>query len=172
VIVPGSTKPTFEISFAIRRTSARCSGVGDTRPPWQVGIHHVSHSTQYIYGVLNGHAEALAVVASWRPTAFGEVAAEFARSAVALCAPVSVVRARTLLWSCASLCHFSTSVGLEAVPQVLFHPSVVERFVLVGLPGVTESRRRCLRAPRRACAVRAVAGCTSSHACTACVLTI
>lgn len=82
-------------------------------------------------------------IATWRPRSFGDEAAGFARSAVSGCRPVSVARARTLLWSCGSLARFGGSVGLEVSPEVLFHPSVIERFVLVAVR--SPSRRRDLR---------------------------
>jgi integrase len=49
------------------------------------------------------------------------------------------------LWSCASLARFSISVGLEAVPEVLFRSSVIERFVIVGMAAASPSRRRDIR---------------------------
>ena len=70
---------------------------------------------------------------------------DFARAAVSCCGPLSASRARSLLWSCASLARFSIPVGLEAVPEVLFRASVIERFVIVGLAAASASRRRDIR---------------------------
>ncbi|MHB1989148.1 MAG: hypothetical protein ACYCSF_14440 [Acidimicrobiales bacterium] len=69
----------------------------------------------------DARAEAAAVITAWRPRSFPNSAAEFARSAVAACEPVTVARARTLLWSCGSLGRFGLSVGLETSDEVLCH---------------------------------------------------
>lgn len=97
-----------------------------------------------------------AAVAAWRSRAFPEPAADFAREVVARAAPVSVLRARSLLWACASLARFGLSVGLEARPEVLLHASVIERFVVVGLAGAPEGRRRTVRTDLRFVARRVV----------------
>ena len=84
-------------------------------------------------------------IGAWRPTAYPIEAVDFARSAVSCCGPLSVSRARSLLWSCASLTRFSIPVGLDAVPEVLFRSSVIERFVIVGMATASPSRRRDIR---------------------------
>ena len=96
-----------------------------------------------------------ATIAGYRPRGVSEEAAAFVRRAVAACQPTSVVRARALLWSCARLAAFGESVGLECRPEVLLHPSTVERFVAVGLPGAPTSRRRSVRTNLRFVARRA-----------------
>jgi integrase len=78
----------------------------------------------------------------------------FARSVVAAVDPPSVGRAKALLWSCARLAAFGISVGLEPEPAVLLHPSVIERFVLVGVPDVSGAARRTLRTNLRHVAAR------------------
>ena len=85
------------------------------------------------------------MIEAWRPTAYPIEAVDFARSAVSCCGPLSACRARSLLWSCASLARFSIPVGLEAVPEVLFRSSVIERFVIVGMAAASPSRRRDIR---------------------------
>lgn len=100
--------------------------------------------------------DAAGVIEAWRPTAYPPGAVEFARSAVGSCGQLSAGRARTLLWSCASLARFSISVGLEPVPEVLFGSSVIERFVIVGLAAATPSRRRDIRTNLRFVARRVV----------------
>jgi len=85
------------------------------------------------------------VIGAWRPTAYPIEAVDFARSTVSCCGPLSACRARSLLWSCASLARFSIPVGLEAVPEVLFRSSVIERFVIVGMATASPSRRRDIR---------------------------
>ena len=84
-------------------------------------------------------------IRAWRPTAYPTEAVDFARSSVSCCGPLSASRARSLLWSCASLARFSIPVGLEVVPEVLFRSSVIERFVIVGMAAASPSRRRDIR---------------------------
>lgn len=87
----------------------------------------------------------MAVITHYRPTSVGEAAGSFARSSVARVAPVSPTRAKALLWACAKLGAFATSVGLELSPEVLLHPSVIERFILVGTLGLSPAGKRTLR---------------------------
>lgn len=89
--------------------------------------------------------EVSAVVEAYRPRLFCPEAAAFAQEVVRAGKPVSAVRARTLLWSAAALAEFGLSVGLEAVPQVLLHPSAIERFITVGLSKAPAARRRSVR---------------------------
>lgn len=96
------------------------------------------------------------MIAAWRPRVFPEPAAGFAREVVTRVGPVSVMRARSLLWATAALARFGLSVGLEPVPAVLLHPSVIERFVVVGLAQAPEARRRTVRTNLRFVARRVV----------------
>jgi hypothetical protein len=96
------------------------------------------------------------MIAAWQPRAFPEVAADFAREVVGRVAPVSVLRARSLLWACAALARFGLAVGLEPRPEVLLHPSVIERFVVVGLGSAPPTRRRTVRTNLRFVARRVV----------------
>jgi integrase len=83
-----------------------------------------------------------------------ERAAVFARSTVAVVGPSSPARAKALLWACARLATFGIGVGLEPEPPVLLHPSVIERFVLVGAGDVSGAARRTLRTNLRHVAAR------------------
>jgi hypothetical protein len=83
-------------------------------------------------------------VAAYRPRSMPEAAGAFARSVVAAAGPPSASRAKALCWSCARLASFGLSVGLEPIPAVLLHASVIERFVVVA-PGLSGSARRTLR---------------------------
>ena len=85
------------------------------------------------------------VIAGWRPRHGSAAAGDFARQVVAAVTPASPVRARTLLWSCCRLAAFGESVGLELHPEVLLHPSVIERFVVAGLASSPVARRRTVR---------------------------
>jgi hypothetical protein len=53
-------------------------------------------------------------------------------------------RAKNLLWAAGKLADFVTGLGLDPVPQVLLHPSVIERFA-VSAPGLSAVARRTLR---------------------------
>jgi integrase len=96
-----------------------------------------------------------ATIAGYRPLGLSEESAAFVRQAVAACEPASAVRARTLLWSCARLAAWGESVGLAPCPEVLWHPSTVERFVAVGLAGTPLTRQRTVRTNLRFVARRA-----------------
>ena len=95
------------------------------------------------------------VVAAWRPQGLPEPVASFARQVVTTAAPTSAARARSLLWACGRLGVWAVAVGLEPCPAVLLHPSVIERFVVVGLAGAPASRRRTVRTNLRFVARRA-----------------
>ena len=95
------------------------------------------------------------VIAAWRARGVGTEAADFARTVVGAASPVSAVRARSLLWACSRLAAWGTSVGLEARPEVLLHPSVIERYVIVGTASCSEPARRTARANLRFVARRA-----------------
>jgi integrase len=83
-------------------------------------------------------------IAAWRPSSVPPQAAVFARVVVGQAAPGGRERAKNLLWAAGKLAGYGIGLGLEPVPQVLLHPSVIERFAghAPGLSGVT---RRTLR---------------------------
>ncbi|MGH9074830.1 MAG: hypothetical protein ACRDZQ_12050, partial [Acidimicrobiales bacterium] len=66
------------------------------------------------------------------PRSVPEPAASFAREVVRACAPGSSTRARALLFACSKLGAFGLAVGLELRLDVMCHPSVIERFIVVG----------------------------------------
>ena len=92
----------------------------------------------------------------YRAPALPVEAEVFARHVVTVAAPVGVARARTLCWSASRLAAFGLSVGLEVTDDVLLHPSVIERFITVGLADASVPRRRTLRANLRYLARRVV----------------
>ena len=53
-------------------------------------------------------------------------------------------RAKNLLWAAGKLADYAVSLGLEAVPEVVLHPSVAERFTRCA-PGLSPAARRTLR---------------------------
>jgi integrase len=75
-------------------------------------------------------------------------AAGFARAVVTAAAPDGRERAKNLLWAAARLAEYATGLGLEPVPQVLLHPSVIERFATCA-PGLSGPARRTLRTSLR-----------------------
>lgn len=100
-------------------------------------------------------AEVMTVITAWRGIGVSEEAMAFARVAVSAAMPSGPARARSLLWACSRLGAWGTAVGLEPVPEVLLHPSVIERFVTVGMTRASEAARRSGRADLRFVARRA-----------------
>ena len=98
------------------------------------------------------------VIAAWKARGVGPEAAAFARAVVARAAPSGAARARSLLWACSRLAAWGASVGLEPVGEVLLHPSVIERYVGVGMAGRPEPARRTVRTNLRFVARRAGVG--------------
>jgi hypothetical protein len=87
---------------------------------------------------------AAAYVARWRPSSVSPAAAAFARQAVAAVMPGRRERAKNLLWAAGKLADWAIGLGLDAVPEVLLHPSVAERFTRCA-PGLSPAARRTLR---------------------------
>jgi len=83
-------------------------------------------------------------IAGWRPSSVSPQAAEFARAVVGEVAPGGQERAKNLLWAAGRLADWAAGLGLEPVPEVLLHPSVIERFT-GHAPGLTGVTRRTLR---------------------------
>jgi integrase len=83
-------------------------------------------------------------IARWRPSSLPPQAAAFARDVIARVAPEEKERAKNLLWAAGKLADFGIGLGLDAVPEVLLHPSVAERFTRCA-PGLSGVARRTLR---------------------------
>ncbi|MGE5289371.1 MAG: hypothetical protein ACM3ML_19660 [Micromonosporaceae bacterium] len=101
------------------------------------------------------NAEVAAYIGRWRPASLSPQAAGFAREVVALAAPGGKDRAKCLLWAAGKAADYAASLGLELVPEVVFHPSVVERFARCA-PGLSGMARRTLRTNQRFIARRVV----------------
>ena len=85
------------------------------------------------------------VTAGWKPARDTPVAAAgFARTVVTAAGPGNRDRAKCLLWAASRLAGYGISAGLEPVPEVLLHPSVIERFA-AHAPGMSGAARRTLR---------------------------
>jgi integrase len=93
--------------------------------------------------------------ARWKPSSVSGEAAAFARQVVSGCGPLGRDRAKNLLRAAGKLAGYGISVGLEPVPEVLLHPSVIERFTAHG-PGLSGPARRTLRTNLRFIARRVV----------------
>src|SRR6266568_3485096 len=99
--------------------------------------------------------EVAGYIAAWRPVSVPAQAAALARLVVERAAPGGRKRANALLHAAARLADFAASLGLELVPEVVFHPSVIERFALAA-PGLSDPARRVLRTSQRFIARRVV----------------
>ena len=83
-------------------------------------------------------------IARWRPWSVSPRAAAFARDVITAVQPGGQERAKNLLRAAAKLADWALPLGLEAVPEVLLHPSVAERFTRCA-PGLSPVARRTLR---------------------------
>jgi integrase len=90
------------------------------------------------------NADVAAYIGRWQPSSVSAGAAVFARDVVARAGPERSDRAKCLLWAAGKLADYGTGLGLEAVPEVLLHPSVTERFTRCG-PGLSGVARRTMR---------------------------
>ena len=94
-------------------------------------------------------------IGRWRPSSVSPQAAVFARDVIAAVRPEGRERAKNLLWAAGRLADYASSLGLDLVPQVVFHPSVIERFARCA-PGLSGAARRTLRTNQRFIACRVV----------------
>jgi hypothetical protein len=83
-------------------------------------------------------------IAGWQPVSVPPQAACFARQVTAQAGPGTRARANALLWAAARLAAWAVPLGLQPAPEVLLHPSVIERFAVTA-PGLSGAARRTLR---------------------------
>jgi integrase len=100
-------------------------------------------------------AEVAAYIGRWRPSSVSAEAASFARDVIAKTGPEGRERAKNLLWAAGRLAGYALSLGLDLAPEVVFHPSVTERFAR-SAPGLSGVARRTLRTNQRFIARRVV----------------
>jgi len=100
-------------------------------------------------------AEVAAYIGRWRPSSVSAEAASFARDVIAKTGPEGRERAKNLLWAAGRLADYALSLGLDLAPEVVFHPSVTERFAR-SAPGLSGVARRTLRTSQRFIARRVV----------------
>ena len=91
-----------------------------------------------------GQAAAASYIGRWRPSSVSPQAAEFARDVITRAGPLERERAKNLLWAAGKLADYAIGLGLEAVPEVVLHPSTAERFTRCA-PGLSGAARRTLR---------------------------
>jgi hypothetical protein len=89
-------------------------------------------------------ADVAAYVGRWQPSSVSAEAAAFARDVITTVRPGGQERAKNLLWAAGKLADYALGLGLEAVPEVVLHPSVAERFTRCA-PGLSGVARRTLR---------------------------
>jgi integrase len=94
------------------------------------------------------NADVAAYIGRWRPSSVSPRAAVFARDVIAATAPQQRERAKNLLWAAGRLADYAASLGLDLTPEVVFHPSLVERFARAA-PGLSGVARRTLRTNQR-----------------------
>ena len=90
------------------------------------------------------NADVAAYIGRWRPSSVSAQAAAFARDVITKAGPEGRERAKNLLWAAGKLADYAIGLGLEAVPDVVLHPSTAERFTRCA-PGLSGAARRTLR---------------------------
>jgi integrase len=95
-----------------------------------------------------GQAAAEGYTGRRRPSPVSPQAAAFARDVITRTGPLERERAKNLLWAAGRLADWALPLGLEAVPEVLLHPSTAERFTR-SAPGLSMVARRTLRTSLR-----------------------
>lgn len=91
-----------------------------------------------------------AAIEGFSPRSVSAAAAHFAREVVASAAPENVNRAKAFLFAASRLAAFGEQIGLEARPEVLLRPSVIERMCTPAHPTMSPATRRTVRASLRA----------------------
>jgi hypothetical protein len=89
-----------------------------------------------------------AYIGRWRPSTVSAQGAAFAREVITAARPPDRERAKNLLRAAGKLADHAIGLGLEAVPDVVLHPSVAERFTRCA-PGLSGVARRTLRSNLR-----------------------
>jgi hypothetical protein len=92
----------------------------------------------------DGGGPAAGYIVRWRPSSVSPQAAAFARDVITAVRPEGRERAKNLLWAAAKLADYAVPLGLDPVPEVVLHSSVIERFARCA-PGLSPVARRTLR---------------------------
>jgi integrase len=89
-------------------------------------------------------ADVAAYIGRWEPSSVSAPAAVFARDVITRAGPAGRERAKNLLWAAGKAADYTIGLGLDAVPEVVLHPSAAERFTRCA-PGLSGMARRTLR---------------------------
>jgi hypothetical protein len=68
-------------------------------------------------------------ICSWTPRLYSKQVAAFTRRVVLACQPETPARARALIYAVAKLASFATSHGVPLSAEMVFHTSVIERYL-------------------------------------------
>jgi integrase len=90
------------------------------------------------------NAEVTAYIGQWEPSSVSAEGAVFARDVITRTGPEGRERAKNLLQAAGKLADYGIGLGLDAVPEVLLHPSAAGRFTRCA-PGLSGAARRTLR---------------------------
>lgn len=91
-------------------------------------------------------------IEGFTPRSVSPAAARFAKELVTAAAPGSSNRAKAFLFAASRLAAFGEQIGLEALPETLLRPSVIERMCTPGTSAMSAPTRRTLRTNLRAIA--------------------
>src|SRR5215472_3430229 len=139
--VPGRAGPMLASSAAMRAARSCWPLVGDTLSMVARGSVNPASSFSINYCM---ETEAAGYITRWQPSSLPPQAAAFARQVVTASGPHGRDRAKNLLWAAGKLAGYGTGLGLDPAPEVLLHPSVIERFTAHS-PGLSGPARRTLR---------------------------
>src|ERR1039457_3851989 len=149
VRVPGRAKPVAASPAAILPRAACWAGLTSMRhtvsDPRLSDLSTVKGCGQVGRQRMPGSGIA-GYIAGWQPTSVTSEAAGFARAVMTQAAPGGRERAKNLLQAAGRLADWGIGLGLDPVPEVLLHSSVIERFA-AHAPGLTGVTRRTLRTP-------------------------
>ena len=105
----------------------------------------------------DGGGLAAGYIARWRPSSVSPPGGGVrTRDVITAVAPGGRERAENLLWAAARLADYAVPLGLDPVPEVLLHPSVIERFARCAPTVLSGVARRTLRTNLRFIARRVV----------------
>jgi hypothetical protein len=115
----------------------------------------VGHCREYIYCMT---PDVLRAITEFRPRTVPTDATVFARQVTAQSSPSSPQRARALLFATSKLGAFGIACGLDLTPEVMCHPSVIERFCISGCKAMSSGSVRTIRSNLRFVSDRVLVG--------------
>ena len=130
------------ISAARRAAWACWSGVGDTLSLSQPGSRVFGISLSI--SIVLENADVAAYIGQLQPLSVTPEAAAFARDVITTAEAAGAGAGEEPAVGAGKLADYGIGLGLEAVPEVVLHPSVTERFTRCA-PGLSGPARRTLR---------------------------